>query len=92
MPEIKGGCLCGAVHHTAQAPEVVVVCHCRDCQKFTGSAFGVLARLPQSAIEIQGALKTFTKTNPGDRRYLIGFRSRTAMRASPGIQRGGKIT
>jgi hypothetical protein len=29
MPEIKVGCLCGAVHYTAQAPEVVVVCHCR---------------------------------------------------------------
>ena len=62
MPEIKGDCLCGAVHYTAQAPDVVVVCHCRDCQKWTGSAFGVLARLPQSAIEILGALKTFTKT------------------------------
>ena len=63
MPEMKGGCLCGAVRYTANAEtEVIVVCHCRDCQKFTGSAFGVLIGLPQSAIEIQGALKTFTKT------------------------------
>ena len=62
MTEIKGGCLCGAVRYTAPAPDLVLVCHCRDCQKWTGSAFGVLAGLPQSAIEIQGALRTFTKT------------------------------
>ena len=63
MPEMKGGCLCGAVRYTARPePEFVIVCHCRDCQKFTGSAFGLLAGLPQSAIEIQGTLKTFTKT------------------------------
>ena len=43
MPEMKGGCLCGAVRYTANAEtEVVLVCHCRDCRKFTGSAFGVL--------------------------------------------------
>ena len=35
--EIKGGCLCGAVRYTAEAdPTSATVCHCRDCQKFTG--------------------------------------------------------
>ena len=59
----EGGCLCGAVRYTAHGEtEFFLVCHCRDCQKFTGSAFGALVWLPQSAIEIQGALKTFTKT------------------------------
>ena len=63
MPEMKGGCLCGAVRYMANVEtELVLVCHCRDCQKFTGSAFGTLVGLPQSAIEVQGALKTFTKT------------------------------
>jgi hypothetical protein len=41
--EIKGGCLCGAVRYTAEAdPTSATVCHCRDCQKFTGSAFATL--------------------------------------------------
>ena len=38
-----GGCLCGAVRYTAEAdPTSATVCHCRDCQKFTGSAFAAL--------------------------------------------------
>jgi hypothetical protein len=50
------------VRYTAHAgPALVGVCHCRDCQKFTGSAFGFLVGLPRAAFEIEGVLKTFTK-------------------------------
>jgi len=60
--EIKGGCLCGAVRYNARAePTFVGVCHCRDCQKFTGSAFGTLLGLPQAELEIQGEVKSFSK-------------------------------
>jgi hypothetical protein len=38
MPELNGGCLCGAVRYTTNAaPEFVGLCHCTDCQKHTGS-------------------------------------------------------
>ena len=58
--EIKGGCLCGAVRYTAEAnPTSATVCHCRDCQKFTGSAFAALVRVPKEALTIAGTLKTF---------------------------------
>ena len=56
--EIKGGCLCGAVRYTAEAdPTSATVCHCRDCQKFTGSAFAALVRVPKEAVTIEGTLK-----------------------------------
>ena len=59
--EIKGGCLCGAVRYTAEAdPTSATVCHCRDCQKFTGSAFATLVRATKEAVTIEGTLKTFT--------------------------------
>ena len=59
--EIKGGCLCGAVRYTAEAdPTSATVCHCRDCQKFTGSTFATLVRVPKEAMTIEGALKTFS--------------------------------
>jgi len=59
--EITGGCLCGAVRYTAEAdPTSASVCHCRDCQKFTGSAFAVLVRVTKEAVSIEGAPKTFT--------------------------------
>jgi len=59
--EIKGGCLCGAVRYTADAdPTSATVCHCKDCQKFTGSAFAVLVRVPKESVTIEGTLKTFS--------------------------------
>jgi hypothetical protein len=65
MIETKGGCLCGAVRYTVRAePALVGVCHCRDCQKFTGSAFSFLVGVPETALEFDGAFKTFAK--PGD--------------------------
>jgi len=49
--EIKGGCLCGAVRYTAQAdPTSATVCHCRDCQKFTGSAFAANSQLHEHVV------------------------------------------
>jgi hypothetical protein len=36
----QGGCACGAVRYRlASAPMFVHCCHCRDCQRQTGSAF-----------------------------------------------------
>jgi hypothetical protein len=59
--EIKGGCLCGTVRYTAEAdPTSATVCHCRDCQKFTGSAFAALVLATKEAVSIEGALKTFS--------------------------------
>jgi hypothetical protein len=37
---LNGGCACGAVRYRlALAPMFVHCCHCRDCQRQTGSAF-----------------------------------------------------
>jgi hypothetical protein len=37
---LEGGCACGAVRYKlTSAPMIVHACHCRDCQRITGSAF-----------------------------------------------------
>src|SRR3954454_2729648 len=37
---LEGGCACGAVRYRLEAePMFVHFCHCRDCQRQTGSAF-----------------------------------------------------
>ena len=36
------------------------MCHFRDCQKFTGSAFAALVRIPKETVTIEGTLSTFT--------------------------------
>jgi hypothetical protein len=38
--ELPGGCACGRVRYRLSAPPMFVhCCHCRDCQRQTGSAF-----------------------------------------------------
>jgi len=42
MTRNEGGCLCGAIRYATLAkPVQVTVCHCRFCQKATGSAYMV---------------------------------------------------
>ena len=38
MREMTGGCLCGQVRYSANAdPTIVAACHCKNCQKQTGT-------------------------------------------------------
>ena len=70
MTHIEGGCLCGKVRYRADAdPAFVGVCHCADCQRFTGSAFSTVIAVPAAALKVSGVLKTFSK--PGDSGKLI---------------------
>jgi len=60
MAQITGGCLCGKVRYSADGePAFVGVCHCRNCQKETGSAFCTVVGIPQTALSMQGDLTTF---------------------------------
>ena len=63
MIQITGGCLCGQIRYSANAePAFVGVCHCKNCQKQTGTAFSVLVGIPRSEMSIHGSLKTFHDT------------------------------
>lgn len=62
MTDITGGCLCGSVRYTATGePAFSALCHCRNCQRFTGSAFETTIGFPTSAVSVQGDLKTYTE-------------------------------
>ncbi len=39
---VTGQCHCGAIAYRARIePDRIMICHCRDCQRLTGSAFRV---------------------------------------------------
>jgi len=53
-----GGCACGAIRYECSAaPLQMWQCHCRDCKRFTGSAFAAYVWVPTPAL-------TFTKGEP----------------------------
>jgi hypothetical protein len=56
----KGGCLCGAVRYTVTWPMLAtVVCHCKNCQRQSGSALSVVGVLARTSLAITGNLITF---------------------------------
>ena len=49
----EGGCFCDHVRYRMTAePMFVTCCHCRDCQKLTGSAFAVNAMIESDRVEV----------------------------------------
>ena len=63
MPKIAGGCLCGKVRYTSTSDPVFAgVCHCRNCQKQSGTAFSVVVAVPADQFSVQGTMKTYHDT------------------------------
>ena len=74
MRQLTGGCLCGAVRYTTTATQLMTfVCHCCDCQKFTGSAFGAVVVVPKEMVTINGTMKTFTSLGGSGRPIFRHF-------------------
>jgi hypothetical protein len=66
MPEkvLKGGCLCGAVRYEATAePLFEGFCHCRDCQRVSGTGHVPVIGVPKPAFSFSG--KTTVYAVPG---------------------------
>jgi hypothetical protein len=68
MTSFAGGCLCGRVRYRGKvAPIFTGVCHCRNCQRFTGSAFETFLGMPKAEVEIEGELRTYQDTGDSGR-------------------------
>src|SRR5215467_9929841 len=60
MANITGGCLCGRVRYTLSGePAFSGVCHCKNCQRYTGSAFEPVLAFPSGSVHVTGNLKTY---------------------------------
>jgi hypothetical protein len=62
--KVDGGCQCGHIKYEAEIDEKHVgICHCSDCQAFSGSAFRVSAPGPADKFKLRaGAPKAYVKT------------------------------
>jgi hypothetical protein len=64
MSKIEGGCLCGQVRYTStEEPVMTAVCHCKSCQRETGSSYSVLVAVSEASLSVTGdSLSKFQTT------------------------------
>ena len=57
---LEGGCACRAIRYKLTAsPLIVHACHCRDCQRLTGSAFVINIWIEKKFVEASAVPKSF---------------------------------
>ena len=78
MTTHTGQCLCGKLkYQISKAPEVAGVCHCKNCQRQTGSAFSSIVGVAKTDFKFtRGELKLYqdSDTDSGNKveRYFCG--------------------
>ena len=72
---VKGGCLCKSVKYEFNKPDVISAhhCHCKDCQKSTGSGKATIVLVPSRLIKVDGKIKFFTVTGTDGSHVTRGF-------------------
>ena len=59
----EGGCQCGALRYRIGESLKLAACHCTDCQRQSGSAFGLSLAVAAAQFELlRGELKSFSVT------------------------------
>jgi hypothetical protein len=72
---IDGECQCGAIRFEAEVdPAKVTVCHCTDCQQFSGSPWRASVPAPATTFRItHGSPATYIKTAESGNKRLQAF-------------------
>ena len=74
MASREASCSCGNLRVTCEGdPKYVLACHCLDCQRRTGSVFGVSAYFRQAQVAPSGADKIFVRDGQEGRKLQIHF-------------------
>ncbi len=83
----EGGCLCGAVRFKAEGePLNVRICHCRTCQKATGSPFFARAVFDHRALTVEGDTGRYPSSEMVDRVFCKTCGTRLfAWRKNPAV-------
>jgi hypothetical protein len=73
--KLTGGCQCGGIRYEVTGtPQQMVVCHCTDCQRQSGSAFGMTLVVSESDFRLtQGEPKNYSSKSEAGRAKLGAF-------------------
>lgn len=72
---LTGRCQCGAVRYEhGGTPTALYVCHCRECQKQSASAFGISVEVTRFGLRItQGIPSFWTRDTDSGKRLRCAF-------------------
>lgn len=69
-----GQCSCGSVKVTVEGdPSAVVACHCLECQRRTGSVFGVGAYFPEEKAKFSGETTQYSRLTGSGQPFVAHF-------------------
>ena len=72
--KVTGQCHCGAISFTALVdPTRVIVCHCADCQAFSGAPFRAVLPTAVQNVQITGVAKHYVKVAASGSRRIQAF-------------------
>ena len=72
--EVTGQCHCGAISFTALVdPSKVLVCHCADCQQFSGAPFRAVLPTPAEQVQVSGQPRHYIKVAASGNRRAQAF-------------------
>lgn len=73
--QTTGACLCGNFTYHFDREQIVSAhhCHCKDCQRMTGSGKATIVMVPTALLHTQGTLKTYTVTGTDGSHVTRGF-------------------
>ena len=72
--ELTGGCACGAIRYKcSEKPIFELICHCRDCQRASGSATAAVMLVASDRVTFEGEQKFHAVTTASGNRLSRGF-------------------
>lgn len=74
VPFFEARCECGQLKARCDGPpDSIVQCHCSDCKRRTGSAFGLGAYYPGHRVDVMGVSKRFIRPTASGGEFIQFF-------------------
>ena len=75
MMKVDGACHCGEIRFEAEVdPQSCYICHCTDCQHFSGGPFRTVVFAPGDKLTLlSGTPRTYVKTAESGNRRIQAF-------------------
>ena len=72
--KIDGACHCGRISYEAEInPDYVIICHCTDCQNFSGAPYRVSVPVKAENFRLEGEPKIYMKTADSGTKRALAF-------------------